>query len=82
MRTPSDGDRLLELNEVHAMGLISDAEMQAKREAVLKEMEGGRARGIVRRSRWSQVDTRGTSLWSPRFLPHLAGLFVLLILLL
>ena len=31
-------DRLLELKQIHAAGLISDAEMQAKREAILGDM--------------------------------------------
>ena len=37
------------------MGLISDAEMRAKRDAILREIKGGRARGRARRSRWNQV---------------------------
>ena len=35
-KTPMD--RLLELKQIHAAGLISDAEMQAKREAILGDM--------------------------------------------
>ena len=35
-KTPTD--RLLELKQIHALGLISDAEMQAKRDAILRDV--------------------------------------------